>query len=95
VAGLSRSYFSRAFQAATGESPHQFILARRLAAARKRLDADTGDLALIAVQTGFSSHAHLTTAFGQAFGMTPRAYRRLRRTADAKPALAPPAATQN
>jgi AraC-like DNA-binding protein len=76
VAGLSRGYFSRAFHAATGESPHQFILARRLAEARQRLESGAYDLALLAVQTGFSSHAHLTTAFGQAFGLTPQAYRR-------------------
>jgi AraC family transcriptional regulator len=82
VAGLSRGYFSRAFLAATGESPHQFILARRLAEARRRLDEGTGDLAQIAIQTGFSSHAHLTTAFGQAFGIAPQAYRRLRRAGD-------------
>jgi AraC family transcriptional regulator len=91
VAGLSRGYFSRAFHAATGESPHQFVLGRRLAEARRRLDEGAGDLALIAVQTGFSSHAHLTTAFGHAFGVTPQAYRRLRRAADPAPALASPA----
>jgi AraC family transcriptional regulator len=92
VAGLSRGYFSRAFHAATGESPHQFILARRLDEARRRLDAGAGDLSQIAFQTGFSSHAHLTTAFGQAFGVTPQAYRRLRGAADPAPApvLAPP-----
>jgi AraC family transcriptional regulator len=78
VAGLSRGYFSRAFHAATGESPHQFILARRLAEARQRLDQGADDLALLAVQIGFSSHAHLTTAFGHAFGLTPQAYRRRR-----------------
>jgi AraC family transcriptional regulator len=94
LAGLSRGHFSRAFHAATGESPHQFIVARRLAEARRRLDDGTGDLALIAVQTGFSSHAHLTTAFGQAFGVTPRAYRRLRRTADQAPVLIPPVSAQ-
>jgi AraC family transcriptional regulator len=90
VAGLSRGYFSSAFRAATGESPHQFILTRRLAEARRRLDAGAGDLAQLALQTGFSSHAHLTTAFGRAFGVTPHAYRRLWRNADPTPALAPP-----
>jgi hypothetical protein len=48
----------------------------RLAEARQRLEAGADDLALLAVQTGFSSHAHLTTAFGHAFGLTPQAYRR-------------------
>ena len=33
VAGFSQGYFSRAFLAATGEPPHQFILTRRLAEA--------------------------------------------------------------
>jgi AraC family transcriptional regulator len=94
VAGLSRGHFSRAFHAATGESPHQFIVARRLAEARQRLDEGAGDLAQIAIQTGFSSHAHLTTAFGQAYGVTPQAYRRLRRTADQAPALVPPVSAQ-
>jgi AraC family transcriptional regulator len=88
VAGLSRGYFSRAFHAATGESPHQFVLARRLAEARQRLDEGAADLALLAVQTGFSSHAHLTTAFGQAFGLTPQAYRRRRPAELAAPGLA-------
>jgi AraC family transcriptional regulator len=76
VAGLSRSHFSRAFQAATSETPHGFILSRRLDAVRRRLEAGHADLALLAAQTGFSSHAHMTTAFTRAFGVTPRDYRR-------------------
>ncbi|HEY3951039.1 AraC family transcriptional regulator [Phenylobacterium sp.] len=83
VAGLSRGYFTRAFHAETGESPHNFILARRLDAVRLRLDAGADDLALVAAQTGFSSHGHMTTAFGQAFGVSPRAYREGRRTVEA------------
>ncbi|MBS0363801.1 MAG: helix-turn-helix transcriptional regulator [Proteobacteria bacterium] len=82
VAGLSRGYFSRAFHAETGESPHNFILARRLEAVRQRLDDGADDLALVAAQTGFSSHGHMTTAFGQAFGVSPRAYREGRRSVD-------------
>ncbi|HZZ68494.1 MAG TPA: AraC family transcriptional regulator [Phenylobacterium sp.] len=80
VAGLSRGYFTRAFHAETGESPHSFILTRRLDEVRRRLDADADDLALLAAQTGFSSHAHMTNAFGQAFGVSPRTYREGRRT---------------
>ncbi|MBS0334301.1 MAG: helix-turn-helix transcriptional regulator [Proteobacteria bacterium] len=78
VAGLSRAYFTRAFHAETGDSPHGFILGQRLAEVRRRLDDGADDLAHIAAQTGFSSHAHMTTAFGQAFGLTPRAYRERR-----------------
>jgi AraC family transcriptional regulator len=75
VAGLSRGHFSRAFQAATNETPHAFILSRRLEAVRRRLDQGHADLAQLAAQTGFSSHAHMTTAFTRAFGVTPRDYR--------------------
>ena len=79
LAGLSRAHFTRAFQSATGETPHRFILSRRLARAREMLQATDLDLASIAVQLGFSSHSHLATAFRRAFGMTPSAYRRARR----------------
>ena len=82
VAGLSRGYFSRAFHAETGESPHNFILTRRLEAVRQQLDDGADDLALVAARTGFSSHGHMTTAFGHAFGVSPRAYREGRRTVE-------------
>jgi AraC family transcriptional regulator len=75
VARLSRAHFSRAFQAATGETPHQFILSRRLSLVRRRLDEGAHDLSVLAARTGFSSHAHMTTAFRQAFGVTPRDHR--------------------
>jgi AraC-like DNA-binding protein len=94
VAGLSRSYFSRAFHAATGESPHLFVLGCRLGEVRRRLEDGAEDLARLAVQTGFSSHAHLTTAFGQAFGVTPQAYRRQQRGTGPARALAPPGQPQ-
>jgi AraC family transcriptional regulator len=76
LADLSRPHFTRAFQAALGESPHRFVLRRRLAAARQYLDRGTEDLATIAVRCGFSSHAHLSSAFRAEFGISPSAYRR-------------------
>jgi len=75
LAGLSRPHFTRAFQAAVGESPHRFVLLRRLAAARQRLERGDEDLATIAVRCGFSSHAHLSSAFRAEFGISPSAYR--------------------
>lgn len=76
LAGLSRPHFTRAFQAALGESPHRFVLRRRLEAARQYLDRGAEDLATIAVRCGFSSHAHLSSAFRAEFGISPSAYRR-------------------
>lgn len=81
IAGLSRTHFTRAFESATGQTPHRFILSRRLARAREMLQATDLDLASIAVRLGFSSHSHLATAFRRAFGTTPSAYRRARREA--------------
>ena len=74
-AGLSRSHFSRAFQASTGEPPQEFIIGRRLCRARDMLKDSDRSIADIAVQTGFSSHAHLTTAFKKRLGVTPVRYR--------------------
>ncbi len=74
-AGLSRSHFSRAFQAATGEPPRDFIIGRRLSRARDLLAQTDLGIAEIAVQTGFSSQAHLSTAFKKRLGLSPARYR--------------------
>jgi AraC-like DNA-binding protein len=85
IAGLSRAHFSRAFLNATGESPHNFIRSRRLALVRRRLEDGVEDLSQLAAQAGFSSHSHMTTAFRQAFGITPREHRRSLGAASAPP----------
>ncbi len=76
IAGVSRAHFSRAFLAASGDTPHRFILARRLAWVRGQLDDGAENLAQLAARAGFSSHAHMSTAFRQAFGVSPREHRR-------------------
>ena len=76
IAGVSQAHFSRAFLAASGETPHRFILARRLAWVRGQLDDGAENLAQLAARAGFSSHAHMSTAFRQAFGVSPREHRR-------------------
>ncbi|MEO1242519.1 MAG: AraC family transcriptional regulator [Pseudomonadota bacterium] len=74
-AGLSRSHFSRAFQAATGEPPQEFIIGRRICRARDMLSETDHNVAEIAALTGFSSQAHLSTAFKKRLGLTPARYR--------------------
>lgn len=76
LAGLSRSHFSRAFRAATGQSPQDFILARRLARARELLVATQQSLAAVASAAGFSSQSHMTTVFKNRLGVSPARYRR-------------------
>jgi AraC family transcriptional regulator len=75
MAGLSRSHFSRAFQRSTGDPPQRFILKRRICRARDLLSSDGASIAQVAVRAGFSSQAHLSTAFKEEVGTTPGLYR--------------------
>lgn len=75
AAGLSRARFAAAFAATMGQSPMAYVRARRLERVRRALEAGEGDLARLAVRCGFSSHAHMTTAFRNAFGVSPSDYR--------------------
>ncbi|REE99635.1 helix-turn-helix domain-containing protein [Thermomonospora umbrina] len=77
LAGVDRYRFGRCFKAATGLSPHRYVLERRLERAAGLLRADgRRPIADIAHQVGFSSQSHLTTAFRRRYGTTPHAYRR-------------------
>jgi AraC-like DNA-binding protein len=76
VCGLSASHFARAFRAATGRPPHQWLLQRRIDAAKRALKASDQPLAQIAELCGFSDPSHFSRAFGKATGETPAAWRR-------------------
>lgn len=75
-AGVSVYALPRAFRHYFGATPHQYVLARRMARARELL-ADT-DLAIceVALKTGFSSQSHLASSFKIHTGVTPHAYRK-------------------
>ena len=75
LAQLSTAHFARAFRQATGEAPHHFILTRRIDLVRELLRETTLDLTTVALRAGFSSHAHMTSAFQRRTGLTPAAYR--------------------
>jgi AraC family transcriptional regulator len=74
IACLSRHHFARAFKQAVGQSPHRYVVARRLDRAKALL---TGDRPLvdIALALGFSDQACFTRAFRQATGQAPGQYR--------------------
>ena len=71
AAGLSPYHFARRFKAATGLSPHRFLVRRRLDRARKLIADRALPLSAIALATGFSSQAHMTTTFRAHLGRTP------------------------
>ena len=76
AAGLSRAYFSREFRRAYGESPHGYLLTRRLERAATLLRTTDRSVADICLSVGLTSIGSFTTSFTRAFGLSPAAYRR-------------------
>lgn len=70
VAGLSPFHFLRLFTAAYHLTPHAFLMAMRLEAARRLLAAGEA-IAQTAAVAGFADQAHLTRRFKAAYGLTP------------------------
>ncbi len=75
LCGLSAHYFARSFKSATGKTPYQFILDRRIALARKLLADTKTSIACVAYDVGFSSQSHMTDLFRKILGTTPGRYR--------------------
>lgn len=78
LSGLSPHHFGDAFKAATGVSPHQYVIRCRVERAQELLRTGTLTPAQIAVAVGFSSQSHLTEHFQRLTGLTPARFRRLR-----------------
>jgi AraC family transcriptional regulator len=76
LVGYSPDHFSRLFKGSFEQSPHQYVLSRRIEKAKAMLRDEGISIAEIATNCGFSNQAHLTTAFKQRTGITPGAYRR-------------------
>jgi AraC-like DNA-binding protein len=75
AAGLSRAHFSREFRRAFGESPHAYLLTRRLERAAALLRTTDRSVADICVSVGLQSVGSFTTSFTRTFGISPTAYR--------------------
>jgi AraC-like DNA-binding protein len=80
VARRSPAHFSRKFKLAVGESPHAYVVRRRLERACHLMMTSTASLSEIALSVGFSDQAHLCRLFRQAFGQSPANWRRERGT---------------
>jgi AraC family transcriptional regulator len=76
VARRSPAHFSRKFKLAVGESPHAYVVRRRLAKACHLMISGRASLSEIALNAGFSDQAHLCRLFRQAFGQSPAVWRR-------------------
>jgi AraC-like DNA-binding protein len=76
AAGLSRAHFSREFRRAFGESPHAYLLTRRMERAAALLRATDRSVADICFSVGLQSVGSFTTSFTRTFGESPTVYRR-------------------
>jgi AraC family transcriptional regulator len=76
VARMSPHHFARSFKAATGLSPHQFVIHRRVERAKSLL-SDTGlTVAEVARAVGFSNPSHLAHHVRRLLGVSSGALRR-------------------
>ena len=75
AAGLSRAHFSREFRRAFDESPHAYLLTRRLERAAALLRVSDRSVADICFSVGLASVGSFTTSFTRTYGASPTAYR--------------------
>jgi AraC-like DNA-binding protein len=75
AAHLSPAHFSREFKRAFGETPHQYLLTRRLERAAALLRATDWSVADICFAVGAQSVGSFTSSFGRMYGQTPAGYR--------------------
>jgi AraC-like DNA-binding protein len=75
AAGLSRAHFSREFRRAFGDSPHAYLLTRRLERSAALLRTTDRTVADICFSVGLQSLGSFTSSFTRTYGVTPTAYR--------------------
>lgn len=73
LCGLSRFQVLRGFAAATGFTPHAYLMQRRIDLAR-RLIARGTSLAEAAAASGFADQSHMTRLFSRNYGVSPGTY---------------------
>ena len=76
AAGVSPRHFSRSFRRTFGETPHQYLLTRRLERARYLLRTTDMQVAEVCLAVGFNSVGSFTTTFRRHVGVSPTEYRR-------------------
>jgi|SRR5690349_14806776 len=78
-ARLSPYHFIRAFRAATGQTPHQYVRDRRIDRAKTLLVTTPLPVTEICARIGFHSLGSFSSLFRRVTGETPLAYRAARR----------------
>lgn len=75
AAGLSRAHFIREFSRAFGDSPHAYLMTRRLERAAALLRNTDRQVLDICLSVGLRSVGSFTTSFTRTFGCPPATYR--------------------
>jgi AraC family transcriptional regulator len=88
VARRSNAYFCRAFKTTFGETPHAFVVGRRLHRAAELMLTSDDSLSQVASACGFADQAHLCKMFRQRHGQSPAVWRRQRRDLSSRTAPA-------
>lgn len=73
---LSDTYFSHAFKAAAGVSPHRWVMQVRIGKAQELLARTDQTVSAIAAQCGFADQAHFNRVFRSVAGTTPASWKR-------------------
>jgi AraC-like DNA-binding protein len=74
-AHVSESHFSRSFKAAFGETPHRYLLTRRMERAKALLRAEELTVTEVCLAVGFTSLGSFSTQFRRFVGVSPSDYR--------------------
>ena len=74
-AAVSPAYFSRSFKAAFGETPHQYLMSRRMERAMALLRRGDTSVTDVCFAVGFSSLGSFSAQFRRFVGVSPNAYR--------------------
>jgi AraC family transcriptional regulator len=72
---ISRYHFARLFKAKVGQSPHRYLAALRLGAAKRMLETTDRSVADVGAACGYPASSHFTAAFTARYGASPRALR--------------------
>jgi AraC family transcriptional regulator len=73
---LSRAHFCTSFRMATGSTPHEWLIARRMDRAQELLRDASREVTDIALSVGYQTNSSFSTAFRRHVGMTPTQFRR-------------------
>jgi len=80
LAGMTTHQLLIAFRKSFGCTPAQYIIQQRLRCAQRQLATTPKDITRIALESGFSSHSHLTACFQKHLGYCPSAFRAVETT---------------